>query len=345
MSATINAKKIKFHVLGNGFENTRNDSGDGFAPFKYKCDYCAFDITSSYVWIVTKSGNVEDRRIRKIDTSTWREVHHPFENVDVSSQYYFGLLTYIENTTSNLGVLVTDTDGIVVFDLTTDEIFCTINGNLGQINQKYYPHATLVNDIIRVVGTTMNPSYYEAPYAVIDITNGTYAQNSQAGGYTISGFYNDTDIILANRYYGDKKYVWGGRINSGAGLSQLWGDPNYYPNVTLDSFASNDYLYFPTHVDDTWQFGKYPIPPDVQTPSPIDLMGINANTLVSPAVYTRGRTWASFLMSDNSLAVTDFRNYGILYTSDSPKLTPKAMGDPWILCDGSDGYTYIARYK
>lgn len=29
MSATINAKKIKFHVLGNGFDNVRNDSGNG----------------------------------------------------------------------------------------------------------------------------------------------------------------------------------------------------------------------------------------------------------------------------------------------------------------------------
>lgn len=347
MSATINSGKLKFSVFGNGFDQVRNDSGDGFGmtSFAYACDYCAFDVNSRYCWIVTKSGDMADRKIRKLDTTTWQEVHHAFENVDVSTQYQLGLLTYIENDTSNLGVLVTDTKGIVVFDLTTDEIICELGGSLWEINQNYYPHSTHKDGIIRIVGTTMNESYHDAPYATIDIPNETYAKNEQAGGYTISGFYNDTDITFANRSYGDRKFLWGGRINSGAGLSQLWGNPNYYPNVTLDSFASNDYLYFPTHVGETWQFGKYPIPPDIQTPSPIEYMGINADTLATPAVYTRGRTWASFLMSDNSLAVTDFRNCGVLYKGDSPKLTPKAMGDPYILCAGSDGYTYLARYK
>lgn len=343
---SYNIENLSFTIFGSGHDSTRNDSGDGMTSFLYSCDYAAFDATGQYLWVVTKQGELADQKIRKLDTTTWEEVPHAFENMDVHSASTAGMLVHVESEDSNLGVMVLD-DGIhaVVFDLTTDEVYFEVTGNLWNM-VGYYLHATEVDGIIRIIGCTMDNSMTPAPFATIDIENETYALNSQAGGWTISGFYNDTDITFANRNYGDRKALWGATINNGASLTQLWDDFSIYnEDITLDSFASNNNLYFPTKINGVWQFGKYPIPPDLDTPSPIGAIGINANTIVSPPVYTRDRTWASFLMSDSSLAVTDFTNYGILYTGDSPTLTPIAMSDPLMVCAGSDGYTYLARYK
>lgn len=344
MSFTI--EDLNFTIFGNGHDEVRIDSGDGMTTFLYSCDYAAFDSTGQYLWVVTKNGEIADQKIRKLDTNTWEEVPHAFENVDVHSESTSGFLVGIENTNSNLGVLVIGANRIVVFDLTTDEIYNDISGNLYRIDSDYAPRATLVGDVIRIVGASVDQSKYRAPYATINLSNNTYAMNEQPGGWTISGFYNDTDITFANRNYGDRKAIFGVSINDGASYTQLWDDYSIYnEDITLDSFARDNNLYFPTKINGIWQFGKYPIPPDLDTPSPIGAIGINANTIVSPPIYTRGRTWASFLMSDDSLAVTDFTNYGILYTGDSPKLTPIAMSDPLMVCAGSDGYTYLARYK
>lgn len=343
---SYNIENLSFTIFGHGHDSTRNDSGDGMTTFLYSCDYAAFDNTGRYLWVVTKSGEREDQKIRKLDTTTWEEVPHAFENVDVHTESTSGFLVGIENTNSNLGVLVIGASRIVVFDLTTDEIYNDISGNLYRIDSDYAPRATLVGDVIRIIGASVDQSKYRAPFATINLTNNTYAMNDQSGGWTISGFYNDTDITFANRNYGDRKALWGAVINAGASVTQLWGDFSIYnEDITLESFASNNNLYFPTKINGIWRFGKYPIPPDLDTPSPIGSIGIDANTIVSPPVYTRGRTWASFLMSDNSLAVTDFTNYGILYTGDSPSLIPMAMGDDLIVCAGSDGYTYLAKYR
>lgn len=342
---SYNIENLSFTIFGSGHDSTRNDSGDGMTSFLYSCDYAVFDSTGQYLWVVTKQGELADRKIRKLDTTTWEEVPHAFENVDVSSVATSGFLVGIENTNSNLGVLVTDSNKIFVFDLTTDTIYNTISGNLYRIDPNYAPRATLVGDVIRIVGTSVDQSKYRAPYATINLSNNTYGQNEQSGGWTISGFYNDTDITFANRNYGDRKALWGASISDGAGHVQTWGDFYIYSDdITLDSFAKDNYLYIPTEVGDIWRFGKYSVPPDFSS-LPADYIGINANTIASPACYTRGRTWASFLMSDGSLAVTDFTNYGILYTGNNPSLTPIAMGDPYIVCAGSDGYTYLARYK
>lgn len=346
MSAIIQPYKSKFVIFGSGYNDTRNDSGDGMVTFLWKCDYAAFDNTGRYLWVVTKSGEPEDRKIRKIDTTTWMEVPHAFENIDVYNETVTGMLAYVENDNSNLGVLVISATQLVVFDLTTDAVLCTVNGNLWNMTTDYALRATRVGDVIRVIGTTMDESYYTAPFATINTSTLAYALNNQSGGYTISSFYNDTDITLANRSYGTRQFLWGARINAVGDLTQLWGDPSEItPNTKLDSFASNDYLFFPTKIGDVWQYGKYPIPPDIITPSPIATFGIRANTIATPPAYTRGRTWASFRTTDNALVVTDMVNAGILYTGDAPSLTPVAMGDPLIVCAGSDGYTYLARYK
>lgn len=341
---SYNIENLSFTIFGSGHDSIRTDSGDGMTSFLYSCDYAAFDSTGQYLWVVTKNGEIADQKIRKLDTTTWEEVPHAFENVDVHSEATSGFLVGIENTNSNLGVLVIGANRIVVFDLTTDEIYNDISGNLYRIDSNYAPRATLDGDVIRIVGTSVDQSKYRAPYATINMSNNTYAMNEQPGGWTISGFYNDTDITFANRNYGDRKALWGATINDGASMTQLWDDFYIYnDDITLDSFASDDDLYFPTKVGDIWRFGKYSVPPDFSSPD--DYIGINANTIVSPACYTRGKTWASFLMSDGSLAVTDFTNYGILYTGNNPSLTPIAMGDPLIVCAGSDGFTYLARYK
>ena len=346
MSLTIGVNKLKFVIFGNGHDSARNDSGDGMTSFLYECDYCAFDTSGQYCWVVTKHGDRADQKIRKLDTSTWEEVPHAFENVDVTEETANGLLVGIENTNSNLGILVIDSLRTVVFDLTTDEIYYDLSGNLYQISESYPPHATLVGDIIRIIGASVDQSKVTAPYAVIDLANQTITQNNQAGGWTISGFYNDTDITFANRTYGDHRAIWGARITDGGGNNLLWDNFSLYnADVQLESFSHEDDLYIPTLVGGEWRFGKYPIPPDLNTPSPQSYIGINANTLASPPVYTRGRTWASFLMTDNSLVVTDFVNTAVLYNGSSPKLTPMVMGDHLIICAGSDGHTYLARYR
>ena len=303
MSATLVTDKIEFSVFGKGYDDARGNSGDGMDTlFMWKCDYAAFDKTSRYLWITTKTGNTEDVRIHKIDTTTWEEVHHAFENVDCSLQNTDGLLTYVENDNSNYGVLVTTSSGLVIFDLTTDEVIYTIDGNLWTF-EGYYPRATHVDNLIRIIGATMSPNYYRAPWAVVDTDTSSYILNEQSGGYTISSFYNDTNIVLSNRQHGDRQYIWGGTIESSGGLHQTWGLRDFITKATLDGFASNDYLFFPTQVGDIWQYGKYTVPPDLVTPSPITTFGLNANTLATPACYTRGRTWASFRTTDNALVV------------------------------------------
>lgn len=345
MSITIGPNKSKFVIFGSGYDNVRADSGDGMTSFMYQCDYAAFDKTGSYLWVVTKHGDLADQKVRKIDTSTWEEVSHPWENMDVHSSIK-GALTYVESEDSNLGIMVLDNGSqMIVFDLTTDEVYCTVNGNIYNM-EGYYLRATEKDGIIRIIGTTMDNSMTNAPLATIDIANEAYALNAIAGGWTINSFYNDTDIILANRHYGDRVATWGARINDNSSWPQIWWVAGYIDDVKMDSFASNDQLFFPTKtVGDMWQYGKYNVPPDISTPSPITVFGLNADTLATPACYTRGRTWASFRTTDNALVVTDFVNSGILYTGNSPALTPIAMSDPLIVCAGSDGYTYLARYR
>lgn len=346
MSITIGANKSKFEVFGYGYNDTRNDSGDGMVTFLWSCDYAAFDKTGSYLWVVTKHGEVADQKVRKIDTSTWEEVSHPWEEMDVHSSSTAGMLAYVESANSNLGIMVlNDGSHSIVFDLTTDEVYCTVSGNLYNM-RGYYLRATEKDGIVRIIGTTMDNSLYTAPHATIDIENEIYALNSNPGGWTITTFYNDTDMVLANRYYGDRVATYGSRIAADSGTTQTWWVAGYIDDVKLDSFASNDKLFFPTETAaNIWQYGKYSVPPDISTPSPITVFGLNANTLATPACYTRGRTWAAFRTTDNALVVTDFVNSGILYTGNSPVLTPIAMSDPLIVCAGSDGYTYLARYK
>lgn len=345
MSLTI--EDLSFVIFGNGHNLTRNDSGDGMTTFLYQCDYACFDKTGRYLWVVTKHGELADQKVRKIDTATWEEVSHPWENMDVHSSSTAGMLTYVESADSNLGIMVLD-DGThsIVFDLTTDEVYAEVSGNLYNMQNGYYLHATEKDGVIRIIGATMDNSMTNAPFATIDIANEVYALNSQAGGWTINTFYNDTDMILANRHYGDRKATWGGRIADNSGLTQTWWVADYIDDVKMDSFASNDKLFFPTETAaNMWQYGKYNVPPDITTPSPITVFGLNANTLATPACYTRGRTWAAFRTTDDALVVTDFVNSGILYTGNSPSLTPIAMSDPLMVCAGSDGYTYLARYK
>lgn len=339
---SYNIENLSFTIFGSGHDSTRNDSGNGMTSFLYRCDYAAFDSTNRYMWVVTVSGTQDERKIRKIDTTTWQEVPHAFQNINGVDVHF---LAYIENTNSNLGILATTLLRTIVFDLTTDEIVTEIHNTIWRIERGYYPRATLSGDVIRIVGTSMDESTkWRAPYVTINLANETMAQNNQDGGWTISSFYNDTDVTLARRNYGDRKALWGVTINDGASVTQQWSNFYIYnDDITLDSFAKDNYLYIPTKVGDIWRFGKYSVPPDFSSPD--DYIGINANTLVSPPTYTRGKTWASFLMSDGSLAVTDFVNYGILYTGNNPSLTPIAMGDPYIVCAGSDGYTYLARYK
>lgn len=343
MSLTI--EDLNFTIFGNGHDEVRMDSGDGMTTFLFSCDYAAFDATGQYLWVVTKQGELADQKVRKIDTTTWEEVSHPWENMDVHSSSTAGMLAYVESADSNLGIMVLDSGSqAIVFNLTTDEVYCTVSGNLYNM-AGYYPRATEKDGIVRIIGSTVDQSMTNAGVATIDIANEVYALNSIAGGWTINTFINDTDIILANRTYGDRKATFGAVIADNSSWTQTWWIADYIENVKMDSFASNDKLYFPTKVGDLWQYGKYNIPPDITTPSPITVFGLNANTLATPACYTRGRTWASFRTTDNALVVTDFANSGILYTGDSPSLTPIAMSDPLMVCAGSDGYTYLARYK
>ena len=345
MSITIGANKSKFVIFGSGYNDTRADSGDGMVTFMWACDYAAFDKTGRYLWVVTKHGNRDDIKIRKIDTTTWEEVHHAFENMDIYNESMAGALAYVESADSNLGVMVIPGSKTIVFDLTTDEVYAEVSGNLWNMGD-YYLRATEKDGIVRIIGTTMDNSKYTAPHATIDIENEVYALNSNPGGWTITTFYNDTDMVLANRYYGDRVATYGARISDDSLATNIWWVAGYIDDVKLDSFASNDQLFFPTKtVGEMWQYGKYSVPPDISTPSPITVFGLNANTLATPACYTRGRTWAAFRTTDNALVVTDFVNSGILYTGDSPSLTPIAMSDPLMVCAGSDGYTYLARYK
>ena len=58
MSVTIDVKKLKFHVLGNGFDNVRNDSG--FGAKSYVANVYAYggmiDETNTYMWLCTGDG-------------------------------------------------------------------------------------------------------------------------------------------------------------------------------------------------------------------------------------------------------------------------------------------------
>lgn len=326
MSATINAKKIKFHVLGNGFDNVRNDSGKGLPAPDYHdlsgMTLACIDQTNTYVWL-TDEGNW----LHKIKLDTWEFQSHSLP---------IGSIHHPCNVENNYGVDLVSYSRIVIFDLTSGAIIKDISGSYS----KFYgiSDCILVDDDIYLV--RVYPQNSDSSILHISLNDETISE-ATIWNNCVSGFVDNNTI------YSHWQKVWFSSNSNINGIG-LDGGGQWYASedvgqgatfaVPLQGICGNGRIYVPTPKGGVWTLGAYDgnTAPNFITPAPIKTFG---NFGSQPNIqwqysrlnycYTQGKTKCAFA-TDIGTFLTDFTSLEKL--EDNPSnMQPLAMNDSVIV--------------
>lgn len=338
MSATINSGKLKFSVFGNGFEETRNDSGFGTSSKELDIVVYrgAFDISGDYAWLVTSNG------LKKYSTSNWTEVSH---NLPASN-----FIIHPDNVSNNYCVaFTTDWSQAYVFDMTDDSIVCTVTSTVADLGGTW--DCILVDDKIHMMPASYGNTNLQI--ITIDLTNATFSKIvvSDMGS---TGFINDS------MFFGFWQRVWFHQTTMAYGMgidgSTIWSNTGLDNNSNLEYFGlvGNGKLYFPTYLDGAWHFGVYNgvTNPTLKPPTPERYFGffdtrpsfvghLAGNDRNHYVAYTDGRTKAC-METTAGVLVTDFTSVEKIREFGS---CPIAMNDRYILCtDYNTHKLYVEGY-
>ena len=334
MSATIGSKKMKFYLLGHGYDETRNDSGKGTKTrtisIPNRSYHGAFSQDGAYCWVSDDGFN----GLQKYDTETWTTVSigsvpsnldfiiHP---TNVSNDICFG---YKSGTA-------------YIFDLSTNDIINT--GSISfPISGTTLADCVLDGNILRFC--TLQQSV--ANNKVISLNIDTLAVSSVDVAIIMCGFTSKKNIYCHN--LAGWNYKWLGVDNPSGG--NVWGVTAVaygsagFPNLNsaLCGFGANNRIYIPSKIDNVWVMAEFDATEvsDYETPTPIRSFGtfdseprISDPNSIYFIPFSNGRRYASFV-TDIGLFVTDFR--------DVEKLTdtrhqPLAMTEDMILYRKVDG--------
>lgn len=331
MSANIGTNKLKFSVFGKGFDDTRNDSGDGYAETvdNYAISEMtgAIDQTGEFVWFA-RSGLVKKR----VDDMT--TVAQSVYNGSTSS--FVGKPCNVDN---NYGFFMNEDNEFKIFDLTDG----TIIQSGTQTNLYYICSRTC--DII-LVGTkiyliTLSPQRWDQYIAWFDITDGTSSCTFFDGQVAISGFADESTILVQNipQWFSDSKGL------SAYNLSHvrkwlLWADiqgGGGFPNCEYKGFGANGKMYLPVKTYGKWRMGVFSAShaPSINgTPHPISTFGEFAS---QPDFYWRNNQRYGLAFTDGKKDVAFLTNLGLYWSDfkDVIKITsdeeiPIAMNDKVI---------------
>lgn len=352
MSVTIGEKKLKFHVLGNGFDNVRNDSGRGIESSQRHLGYGAgtavIDSSGTYAWITQNQGQAPLNYLAKVQLSGLTQETITTIPDNVQTHVY-----HPSNVENNFGIAFQNFGAscdVYVFDLTTDEVFHHFTTSLNSIQD--VADCIMVGDdfYFAEVGAS-NARVYK-----LDSENETFVQT---GNYWLNnggslGFVSDNVLTAYNHpvWFSDYGYKYGYDKSA----NTVWtvrasgaGGSGNFPRCSARGMCENGHVWLASYVDGAWRWGMYDgvNGGDFNTPTPIKMFGNYGNT--SPVNddfhvhYTEKRKRCAYVHSSWGLVVTDFKD--IEHISDE-YWKPLAISDEYIIAvDRYVNNTDVFRYS
>ena len=345
MSANIGTKKLKFAVFGRGFDDTRNNSGEGFVEtvdnYALSVRHGAIDETGDYIWFSHPSGlykcNLEDMS-------------------GITQSVYTGSVqTFVgkpSNVVNNYGILLIGDDTFKIFDLTDDTIIQTGTGSGFTDFLNTSSDVILVGDRIYIV--KLSPQRADITIAWFDISDGSCScyvliYSHSCGGFTdnssalvtyIPQWFSDYRVVKSLNFSGGSKWELMASESGGGG----------FPYVDVLGFGGNGKIYFPTYLNSKWRMGEYSAgtAPSIDgTPHPIRTFGKFDSY---PDFYWKTNQRYGIAFSEEKKDVAFLTNLGLFRSdfNDIEKLTdefliPIAMNEKVIVAT-SWVYDYIYKF-
>lgn len=327
----------KFTIFGSGFDQTRNDSGEGQKEPDYhngNFTSAVIDSTGQYVWLAYGSSN-----LKKYKIDTWEEQAHSVP---------FGDVTHPTNSDNNYA-LSCRINGVTVFDMTDGSIIATMN--VPDANMASVPFDSVIDDDVIHVAK-INTGRQSYAIQSFDVENQTYSMSSVMYNRSAYGFVDaDTLYMLQPAQWQTDRTVIFGVSPSGA---TQWTDTAPESNPTYGNFINmrgaltgRGKIYAPTLYGGKWVLGEYDgnSVPDFLTPTPSKVIGEFAS---SPSImweyskfnicYNNGRTKSAFA-TDIGTFYTDFDTKLVKIENDPNNFKPLAMNDHYII--GQKGTTQV----
>lgn len=356
MSGTIGKYKMRFSLFGRGYDDERSDSGTGEIPdvdyMNFPCDFAEFDQTGQYCWITS----FRDDKLYKFDTSAspWTEVSHTIPaNIYKQGTSYNNTSWLVRIKGTNTGIVENHADDeLVFFDLTSDTILQTISLNGTAIATDLdlgIPQAVRAGNVVYIVAGEITDNATAKVIAVNTV--GQTVTSSQILGAPFLGMYDNTNFISYDSptWFSHYAKVYGVSVLDGSHVFELTasqsGSEGFSKVGYMSAIPVNGFLWYPTKIYANWKLGRYKIPPNIEKPVPLELVGnMDSGILAKRAIVRDDGLYATFRIAD-SVFVTDFKEVNPLYTGASPDdLTPKAISDEWIVCNSSNLKTGLVRY-
>lgn len=349
MSALIDVEKLKFSVFGHGFEDERNDSGEGVEEdsdrYAMGASSAVFDSTGQYAWIGCY-GNGHSAGLLKYDMDDdFNELVH---SVPTSSTAC--VVLHASNVANNYGLVIQGTD-YIVFDLTNDTVVasgsdanlsshimwngtpydCYLDGTKFLISQYLYTQST-GHEVVTI------------DYSANTVTYTTTTGAKRAGG----GFINQNYMYLhySPEWFYQNKYIEAVNMSG----SQLWGyqapqtGDDGFANVHMGGFGKNGKLYCPTKIYGSWRLGEYNglSVPNFNAPKPKAIIGKAENKFsIKMFAFTHEKTRVAFTTPELGIFVTDFKD---LEKISDDTFSVLAISDKYIIADESGFHINVYKY-
>lgn len=335
MSLTI--ENEKFTIFGSGYEQTRNDSGDGgisiLNRYGMGVNTACFDKTGRYLWFACY-GNGHASGLFKVDLSNgFTEIQH-----GVPTDSSWCTILHAPTDDNNLGLCMQGSNWYV-FDLTDDEVVAsgTASGMPTGASASGFD--------VALKGTKFYFTNFSSSRTTPSVTALDYDQNTYGttvlSQYQRCGFPFITNESIYMYYPAEWQYHSDYIEAVTPSGTQIWGaqGSQLFSNVQLNGFGANGKLYVPSLVNSKWRLGEYDgtTAPDFNTPSPIRTIGeFESKPTISGFQFSHEKERVAFssnlgvFVSDfNSLRLASATSYAILAVS--PKYLVFDMGylDPY----------------
>ena len=277
MSANIT--NMKFSVFGRGYEDTRNDSGDGaiedYNRYAMGASSAVFDSTGQYLWVGIY-GNGHTAGLSKFDLEDdFNELAHGVPTGAVET-----LVLHAPNTNNNYGLAIQGNDWWV-FDLTDDTVIANgTNATLGsRVSYSSVPYDCVIDGTTFYISriwnqNNANPEVIEFDYSTNTATIKVISSNRSGGAFITKGLIY---LYYASEWFYQHRYIEGVTPSN----VQVWnrlapeGGSDGFKYVSLGGFGRKGRLYCPNNVYGSWRIGEYNglRSPNFDTPKPIKVFG------------------------------------------------------------------------
>ena len=352
MSATINSEKLHFSVFGCGFDDSRDNSGDGAEQDSWRygmgVSSGCFDSTGQYLWLGCY-GNGHTAGLLKYDMDDdFNELTHA-----VPTTANACVVLHASNVANNYGLVIQD-NNFYVFDLTTDAVVTSgSDANLSShIAWNYHLPADCILD-----GTKFRISHYAYnQYAgheiiTIDMSDNSVTYKTISSGYDRANgcFIDNTNVYFCYNptWFYQNKYIEGVTV----GGSQLWGyqapytGSDGFPDVHMSGFGKNGKIYCPTRIHGAWRLGEYNAlsVPNFNAPKPKNIIGKAENAFsIKSFAFTHEKKRVAFTTPELGIFVTDFND---LEKITDDKFSMLAVSDEYIVVDESGFHIDVYKYR